>query len=88
MVTVGVRELRANLSYWLKQVKGGELVVVTERGWPVARLEPVDIKASIKRLRAAGVTITPPTEPAQQLSPEDLIPVSGNVSDLIVEDRG
>jgi prevent-host-death family protein len=39
-VSVGVRELRQNLSRYLDQVKQGESFVVTERGREVARLTP------------------------------------------------
>jgi prevent-host-death family protein len=38
--TVGVRELRQNLSRYLAEVKQGESLVVTERGREVARLTP------------------------------------------------
>jgi prevent-host-death family protein len=37
---VGVRELRQNLSVYLRRVKGGETLQVTERGVPVAELRP------------------------------------------------
>ncbi len=38
--TVGVRELRQNLSKYLTRVKQGETLTVTERGHVVARLVP------------------------------------------------
>jgi len=38
--TVGVRELRQNLSVYLTRVKQGEAFEVTEHGHPVARLVP------------------------------------------------
>ncbi|MBA3421982.1 MAG: type II toxin-antitoxin system prevent-host-death family antitoxin [Thermoleophilaceae bacterium] len=38
--TVGVRELRQNLSRYIERVKEGEALVVTERGREVARLVP------------------------------------------------
>ena len=38
--TVGVRELRQNLSKYLTRVKKGETLAVTERGREVARLIP------------------------------------------------
>jgi len=38
--TVGVRELRQNLSRYLDRVKAGEDLIVTERGHEVARLVP------------------------------------------------
>jgi prevent-host-death family protein len=40
MDSVGVRELRQNLSRYLAEVKQGESFVVTERGREVARLTP------------------------------------------------
>jgi prevent-host-death family protein len=40
MDSVGVRELRQNLSRYLTQVKEGESFRVTERGREVARLTP------------------------------------------------
>ena len=38
---VGVRELRQNLSVYLRRVRRGEPLVVTERGRPVATLQPL-----------------------------------------------
>jgi len=40
MDSVGVRELRQNLSVYLRQVKAGQSFAVTERGREVARLTP------------------------------------------------
>jgi prevent-host-death family protein len=40
MNSVGVRELRQNLSRYLREVKEGETFTVTERGREVARLTP------------------------------------------------
>lgn len=40
MSTVGVRELRQNLSRYLDRVKAGEALDVTEHGRLVARLSP------------------------------------------------
>ena len=52
---VGVRELRQNLSVYLRRVKAGESVEVKERGQRVAVLAPVSAKASVlDRLVAAG----------------------------------
>ena len=41
MGSVGVRELRQNLSVYLRRVAGGEPLRVTERGRPVAVLAPL-----------------------------------------------
>ena len=40
MKTVPVAELKASLSAYLRRVKAGEDVLVTERGRPIARLTP------------------------------------------------
>jgi prevent-host-death family protein len=58
--TVGVRELRQNLSRYLERVKEGETLTVTERGHEVARLIPSPEAVDPHSLRLAekyGATI-------------------------------
>ena len=52
MATVGVRELKARLSQYLKRVGRGERIVVTERGRPVAVIGPAGGSALTERLEA------------------------------------
>ena len=40
MTAVGVRELKNQLSHYLRRVRAGEQLVVTERGRPVAVIAP------------------------------------------------
>jgi prevent-host-death family protein len=40
MITVGVRELKNNLSFYLRNVKQGRPIEVTERGKSIAMLVP------------------------------------------------
>lgn len=54
MERVGVRELRQNLSVYLRRVQAGERLEVTERGRPVARLEPIVADERIARLEREG----------------------------------
>lgn len=72
---VGVRELRQNLSKWLRRVENGESFEVTDRGKPVAQLNPLpsaddDVIARLVRQgRVAHVGIgsladLPPPPPA------------------------
>jgi prevent-host-death family protein len=50
MISVGVRELREDLSKLLQQVREqGEIIEITIRGEPVARVTP--IKPAIRRDR-------------------------------------
>jgi len=52
---VGVRELRQNLSKYLRRVLSGETLEVTERGRPVAVLAPLPEEATaLDRLAALG----------------------------------
>ncbi len=76
--TVGVRELRQNLSKYLVRVKAGEVLDVSERGRVVARLVPrsegqerysalaARFGATVPkgRLEDAAASITPPGAPA------------------------
>jgi prevent-host-death family protein len=54
MERVGVRELRQNLSVYLRRVKAGQTLEVTERGEPVARLEPLEADGPLARLEREG----------------------------------
>lgn len=54
MIEAGVRELKNSLSRYLRRVREGETVVVTDRGVPVARIISVDVPEAITRLMAEG----------------------------------
>ncbi|MCW3023907.1 MAG: prevent-host-death family protein [Conexibacter sp.] len=55
MTTVGVAELRQNLSRYLRLVERGERLVVTERNRPVAELGPPPTTGeTLDRLIAEG----------------------------------
>ena len=69
MDRVGVRELRQNLSVYLRRVGAGETLEVTERGRPVALLTPVGGRDDpLMRLVAAG-RATPPRRSGHALGP-------------------
>ena len=88
----GVRELRDNLSRYIRLVEAGERVVVTAHGRVVAELvrpnfvRPID-EGEFQRLVAAGV-ITPPAEDGDPLDdcPEIRLP-PGTATALIDSDR-
>jgi prevent-host-death family protein len=63
LMDVAVSDLRAHLSEWLERVRGGEEVVVTERGVPVARLLGITATATLERLAAEGVIGRPERTP-------------------------
>lgn len=58
--SVRIRELRQNLSKYVKRAAAGETLRVTERGRPVAILAPLPEKAhALDRLVAEGKAIPP-----------------------------
>jgi prevent-host-death family protein len=38
---IGIRELRQRASEWVAKAKAGKVILITDRGQPVARLMPV-----------------------------------------------
>jgi prevent-host-death family protein len=73
MDSVGVRELRQNLSVYLRRVEAGEALEVTERGRPVALLTPVGAREDpLIRLVAAGRAEAPRSAPGDLGPPLDL----------------
>jgi len=59
---VSVRELRQNLSVYLRRVREGQTLAVTSRGQRVAVLAPIGGGSRLDRLVAEG-RVAAPTEP-------------------------
>jgi prevent-host-death family protein len=60
MATVGIAELRQNLSEYLRRVERGERLVVTDRNRPVAELGPPPATGdALDRLIAEGKVSRP-----------------------------
>jgi prevent-host-death family protein len=89
--TIGIRELKEQLSGHIREVKNGATLVITERGKPVARLLPVEppdtsIEEKLHQLVKAGVI----SWSGRKLSPDvPTIPVRGpkTVAEMLIEDR-
>lgn len=88
--SAGIRELKTHLSHYLKKVKLGESVVITDRGKPVGRIVPVDEPESIeersRQLVAAGLVewngerFDPPP-------PGPIVKGKKTIAELLLEDR-
>jgi prevent-host-death family protein len=82
---VTVTDLRAHLSAWLTRARGGEDVVITDRGVPVARLTGLATAATLERLAAEGVISQPATaqrpRAVGRARPRPRRPLSAIVSD-------
>jgi prevent-host-death family protein len=84
--TVGVRELRQNLSKYLRRVLEGETLQVTDRGKPVAVLAPLpQPKTRLERLVASGAVVLPVEDWTTFEPPTG--PISTELSDALREQR-
>lgn len=92
MSTVGVRELKNHLTKFLRLTKLGEEVVVTERGKPIAVLQPIQTlkepasrEAKLARMAAKGLIVLPKLGFLKKVRP---IKVRGApISESIIEER-
>lgn len=67
MSTVGIRALKQNASAVVAEAAAGDIVVITDRGRPVAMLVPYQ-KSRIQSLIDAGLA-TPPRRSIRDLPP-------------------
>jgi antitoxin (DNA-binding transcriptional repressor) of toxin-antitoxin stability system len=96
MKAIGVRELKANLSRYLREVRAGEVLLVTDRGHVVAEIrapgvtQPVEseIDRAFRRLASTlPMTIGEPHDPSTyRTSP--LSAPDGTARAVLDEDRG
>ena len=89
METIGVRELRQNASRYLRLVKAGQRVAVTERGELIAYLVPADESRGsiLDRLEAAGQLRRAVGSLAEVAEPVALPPGSRSPSEVLEEMR-
>ena len=93
MRTATVTEVKNGLSALLDRVRAGESVLVTDRGLPIARIEPVtshpDAAGRLKRLERAGIL-----RPGGGVAPLELLrrpgpalPREASASERVIEER-
>jgi prevent-host-death family protein len=90
IATVGARELKTRLGTYLRRVRAGQRIVVTERGTPVAELrglgpEDESLAGRFERMEAAGLV----SRPARRtLAPFRRIRSAGaSAARAVIEDR-
>lgn len=87
MTEVGIRELRQNLSKYLRRVGRGESFRVLDRGRPVASLGPLPEEAStVDRLAARGV-LSRARRDLLQLGEPPKAPGARSISESLREQR-
>jgi prevent-host-death family protein len=85
---IGIRELKSRLSEYVREVKAGGTLVITERGRPVARLIPdmTSLGDRLQALRQSGAILWSgrrfrPCKPVARLRGDQTI------SDIVIENR-
>jgi len=86
-VDVAISDLRSNLRVWVDRARAGDVVIVTERGLPVARLVAVDAASVIERLEKDGIVSRPKSASRPRSTSRTRVSANGSVSDLVAELR-
>lgn len=84
--TVGVRELKSALSAYLRRVRRGESIVVTDRGTAIARIVPADLPDGLLRMMQRGEVTWSGRKPKIE-APRARTRGPKTVADIVVEDR-
>lgn len=88
-----ITEAKNGLSALIDQVKAGESILITDRGVPVARLEPAssmtdDDEGRLARLERAGIIRRGRGDPRWILDRPPVPTTDGRgISDIVLEDR-
>ncbi len=87
-VNVGVRELKNQLSKYLRQVKAGQTILITEHGQTVGRIIPMShsLEDRMQNLRQSGV-IAWNGKKLKRLKPLARTRGKKTVAQLLLEDR-
>lgn len=89
--TVGSRELKVRLGTYLRRVRNGQRLVVTDRGQPVAELRPIeaatDADALLAELEARGMVTRPTRKGLTPFTPVKRRGKGKTASQIVVEDR-
>jgi prevent-host-death family protein len=70
---IGIRELRQHASEWVAKAKAGKVVLITDRGQPVARLMPLTRDENARNKLIDDGQLIPAAAPRAQLSTDDLV---------------
>ena len=88
METIGIRELKENLSRYMKRVKSGERIIVTDRKKEIAIIIPLEKKGKeekIYQLIQRGMACWSGSKPKGM--PSRIVSRGKSVSGAVVEDR-
>lgn len=88
MITVGIKELKNRLSHYLREIKKGEKIAITEREKIIATMSPVERvneDSKLLSLVKEGFAVWKGGKPMGSIHP---VKVKGKtVSEIVIEDR-
>jgi prevent-host-death family protein len=70
---IGIRELRQRASEWVAKAKAGKVILITDRGQPVARLMPLMQNENARNTLIDDGQLIPAAAPRARLSTDDLV---------------
>jgi prevent-host-death family protein len=87
-VTVGIRDLKARLSEYLRELGKGQVIVITDHGRPVGRIYPAEasVEERMEAMRKAGLVEWSGKE-LRDIEPPAVNRGDKLVSDIVVEMR-
>jgi len=89
MEKAGIREIKKSLSFYIRKVKMGETITITERGVPVAKLSPVSLNVPEEAFRMVeeGLAFWQGNKPGRinPVRKKDL--KARNLSEMVSEER-
>ena len=88
--TVGARELKTRLGTYLRRVRAGQRILVTDRGIPVAELRGLDVGEAtldgrLRRLEAEGLLSRPTRDGLGRL--RAVRSTGSSLARAVIEDR-
>lgn len=88
-LSVGIRQLKGQLSHYMDQVKAGATVLVTEHGTPVGQIVPVapSLEGRLQRLAQANLLAWSGRKLEAASPATGRVQGSKTVAELLLEDR-
>ncbi len=86
--TVGIRDLKAQLSQYMRQVKSGKTITITEWGKPIGRIIPIEesLEEKMETLVNTGFAVWS-GERLTAVMPTIKAKGDKTIAQLVVEDR-
>ncbi len=88
MIAVGVKDLKNKLSYYLRMIKKGEKIVITEREKVIATIVPVERVDEDSKLLSLVKEGFATWKGGKPVGSKQSIKITGKtVSEIVIEDR-